>query len=766
MSNMNALALSALDALSAHIAVLDEQGTIVTVNRAWREFAEANVARTNVNEGANYLQVCDQTRGAEAHYAHDFAAGIRAVLKGEKPIFTLEYPCHSATQHRWFIERVTRFFDNGAVYAVVAHENITERKITELNLRAKNEIIETVNNAGQLLNAELDQQRLVQSITDAATKLAGAEFGAFFYNVTNEDGEIYSLYTLSGAPLEAFSGFPMPRNTAIFGPTFRGESIVRSNDITKDPDYGKNAPYKGMPEGHLPVRSYLAVPVISRSGEVLGGLFFGHSKIAMFSEFEESLIAALAAQAAVSLDNARLYAEVEKERERFSTTLLSIGDGVIVTDQMGRVVFLNPVAEKLTGWPTSEAVRRHLPQVFHIINEDTRQTVENPVDKVMRLGSVVGLANHTVLVTRDGSEIPIDDSGAPIRDSEGRISGVVLVFRDVSERKHIEATQARLAAIIESSDDAIVSKTLEGIVTSWNAGAERIFGYTADEIIGKHITTLFPPERINEEEEILQKIGRGERVAHFETIRVHKSGRPIPISVTISPVKDSSGRIIGASKIAQDVSERKQAEIRDKQLVALNERQRLARDLHDAVSQSLFSANVIAESLPRLHEINPERTFGQLQQLHRLTRGAVAEMRTLLFELRPENLINTSLELLMTQLVHALQARKHIEASVILKGRNDKSLPEEVHVAVYRIAQEALNNIAKHAQASHIRVRLTRRPAYVKLDIVDNGNGFDTHAISSGFGLISMRERAASIGASVHIQSKKGVGSKISMVWS
>jgi len=135
---------------------------------------------------------------------------------------------------------------------------------------------ETLNRIGAVLGSELDLAKLVQLLTDEATALCGAQFGAFFYNVTNESGESYMLYTISGVPREEFSKFPMPRNTAVFAPTFKGEGVVRSDDITKDPRYGKSAPYYGMPKGHLPVKSYLAVPVISRAGPVIGGLFFGH----------------------------------------------------------------------------------------------------------------------------------------------------------------------------------------------------------------------------------------------------------------------------------------------------------------------------------------------------------------------------------------------------------------------------------------------------------------------------------------------------------
>src|ERR1700742_2008172 len=136
--------------------------------------------------------------------------------------------------------------------------------------------LELVVQTGLLLAQSVDLQTIVQAATDAGLELCGAQFGAFFYNVVNDAGESYVLYTLSGVDREQFAKFPMPRNTAVFAETFNGLSIVRSGDITKDPRYGKSAPYHGMPKGHLPVRSYLALPVKSFSGEVLGGLFYGH----------------------------------------------------------------------------------------------------------------------------------------------------------------------------------------------------------------------------------------------------------------------------------------------------------------------------------------------------------------------------------------------------------------------------------------------------------------------------------------------------------
>jgi PAS domain S-box-containing protein len=174
---------------------------------------------------------------------------------------------------------------------------------------------ETLQYVGRQLAAQLDLEALVQAVTDAGTELCAAAFGAFFYNVVDGRGESYMLYALSGAPREAFSNFPLPRNTALFETTFRGKAVVRLDDVRADPRFGQNAPYHGMPPGHLPVRSYLAVPVVSRSGEVLGGLFFGHPEPGRFTERHERMLDGLAAQAAVAMDNARLYKAADAARQ-------------------------------------------------------------------------------------------------------------------------------------------------------------------------------------------------------------------------------------------------------------------------------------------------------------------------------------------------------------------------------------------------------------------------------------------------------------------
>ena len=379
--------------------------------------------------------------------------------------------------------------------------------------------------------------------------------------------------------------------------------------------------------------------------------------------------------------------ELQMQREWFEVTLASIGDAVITTDVDGRITFLNPVAELLTGWQLDEAKGRPLIEVFRIVNEDTRETVENPISKVLESGTTVGLANHTALISREGIEVSVEDSAAPIRDAEGKISGAVMVFHDVSRRRVAERAlraseerlsavfaqaalgiavanldgrfeeanakfcsilgysldelrertflgithpddvvvtrasveqlrdgkiesyalekryvrkdgtpvwsnttvtalrkpngeaaqfigiiqditdrmqsqeiQSRYGAVIEHSDDAIITKTLDSIITTWNPGAQRLFGYSADEAIGKSVTMLIPDNHLDEEPGIIERLRRDERIDHYETVRRRKDGTLMDVSLTVSPIKDASGRIIGASKIARDITRQKRNE--------------------------------------------------------------------------------------------------------------------------------------------------------------------------------------------------------------
>jgi PAS domain S-box-containing protein len=277
--------------------------------------------------------------------------------------------------------------------------------------------------------------------------------------------------------------------------------------------------------------------------------------------------------------------EAARRGDVLRITLASIGDGVIATDREGRVSFMNAVAEALTGFTQQEAEGRPLTDVFRIINEQTRQALENPTEKVLRTGAIVGLANHTVLISRDGRERPVHDSAAPIFDAQGAVQGVVLVFMDATQERESQRALQMLAAIVEHSDDAIIGKDMQRRITSWNAGAERLYGYTAQEAIGQSIDLIVPENHRDELTTIMQRLKRGEMIDHWDTVRRRRDGSLVDVSLRISPIKNSHGEVVGASKVARDITERKRAEKSKDEFLAM-----LAHELRNPLAAISYAA--------------------------------------------------------------------------------------------------------------------------------------------------------------------------------
>jgi PAS domain S-box-containing protein len=295
-------------------------------------------------------------------------------------------------------------------------------------------------------------------------------------------------------------------------------------------------------------------------------LFFGHEAGSIWSATAQDILRLavyliLGAMVSLLCDALqRAWRQVNDRAERLRVTLSSIGDAVITTDLVGHVAALNPPAELLTGWSEAEARDRPLAEVFRIVNERTRAIVENPCEKVLRTGAVVGLANHTVLIARDGREIPIDDSAAPIKDQAGLVLGVVLVFRDATRERAATDALQRLASIVEHSGDAIVGKNIDGTITNWNAAAERLFGYAAQEAIGQNIDLIVPTDKREEASAIMQRLQTGEEIDHLDTVRLKKGGTRVPVSLQISPIRDVHGEVVGTSKTAREITARKRTE--------------------------------------------------------------------------------------------------------------------------------------------------------------------------------------------------------------
>ncbi|HYY57408.1 MAG TPA: PAS domain S-box protein, partial [Pyrinomonadaceae bacterium] len=338
--------------------------------------------------------------------------------------------------------------------------DITERKTTEAGLHEQREVIETVNRIGRILSAELDLQRLVQAVTDAATELIGAHFGSFFYNVLNENGASYMLYTLSGVPRSSFAHFPMPRATDLFGPTFRGEGVLRIDDVKRDPRYGKNSPYYGMPEGHLPVTSYMAVPVVSRSGEVIGGLFFGHSEAGVFTDYAERIVVGLAAQAAVAMDNARLYEAARRERalleeseERYRSLADAMPQIVWTARADGHLDYYNRRWFEYTGFTEEESLAEE--GWKGVLHPDDVEPCQERWYASVRTGEEYKI-EYRFRRASDGAFRWHLGRALPMRDQEGNIVKWFGTSTDIEDQKRAEES---LRFIVEAS--GILSESLD-----------------------------------------------------------------------------------------------------------------------------------------------------------------------------------------------------------------------------------------------------------------------------------------------------------------
>jgi PAS domain S-box-containing protein len=433
--------------------------------------------------------------------------------------------------------------------------------------------------------------------------------------------------------------------------------------------------------------------------------------------------------------------QTKQQRKWFEVTLDSIGDGVITVDVDGKVTRLNPVAEALTGWKNADARGQPLESVFHIINEDTRVEVENPALRAIKDGVIFGLANHSLLITRDGNEISIDDSGAPIK-SGGDMLGAVLIFRDITERRRGEQARMRLAGIVDSSEDAIISKSLEGIITSWNNSAERMFGYTPEEAIGKSIVMIIPPELREEETMILGRLRRGERIEHFETVRVTKTGKRINLSLTVSPVRNKQGEIIGASKIARDITDKVRAE---RELTRLLASERAARERAEAASRAKdeFVAMISHEIRSPLNAIlgwshmlrqgalDKTATANALESIERNARAQAQLVSDLLdvsrvitgklrINARPVDIMNSVESALES--VHPAAEAKQITIDVqrepyatVVTGDADR---------LQQVFWNLLSNAVKFTpRKGHVSVKIARTNSYLEVAVSDSGTG-------------------------------------------
>jgi two-component system, chemotaxis family, CheB/CheR fusion protein len=434
---------------------------------------------------------------------------------------------------------------------------------------------------------------------------------------------------------------------------------------------------------------------------------------------------------------------------RLAAIVESSDDAIISKTLDGKIVSWNAAAERLFGYRAHEIIGK---PITTIIPADRMPEERDILDRVRRGERVEHF--ETVRVTRDGRLVELSLTISPVRTPAGQIIGASKVARQIGDRKQAERTQARLAAIVESSDDAIVSKSLDGIIQSWNTAATRIFGYTAEEAIGQPITLIIPSDLQGEERAIITRLRAGKRVEHFDTMRITKDGRRIPVSLTISPIHDLSGRVIGASKIARDISERRRAEAAlrhtEEALRVANQRKDefmalLAHELRNPLAPIRYAlaasrkAGTTPEQQARSQEIierqvtHMSRLLDDLLNVARITRGAL-ELRVTTLEFT--TVLGTAIEAARP----LLDAKQHT-LSVDLPVEAPRLNADPIRLA--QVFSNLLINAAKYTDpGGKIRVAARLEPDTLVVAIRDTGIGIAPEMIPRVFEMFTQGQRA------------------------
>ena len=493
-----------------------------------------------------------------------------------------------------------------------------------------------------------------------------------------------------------------------------------------------------------------------------------------------------------------VYDTLRESEQRFRAMIDALPAAIYTTNAEGLLTHFNPAAAKLSGRnPELGADQWCVTWKLFWPDGTPMKHDECPMAVALKEGRIQD-GVEAIAERPDGTRFWFMSYPRLLSDAEGRIVGGINMLLDITEQKQAARTSALLAAIVDSSDDSIVSKNLDGVITSWNKSAERLFGYTAEEAIGKNITLIVPADRLHEEATIIGRLKQGERIDHFETVRRRKDGALLDVSLTISPMRDSAGRVIGASKVARDIRERKEAEAalrkseqRARELAAKldtevrtrtdeleqrnaemleqaeqlrmlsnrlmrlqdDERRRIARELHDSVGQDLAALSMCLEGAKRTANGMPQTATQKLDEACVIIEKCSTDIRTLSHLLHPPLLEELGLASAIEWYVEGFASRSKIEVNLQMPP-HFRRLDPSVELPLFRVLQECLTNIHRHSESKTAAVKVEADDRKVTLEISDQGKGIARReGKRSGVGINGMRERLKDLGGTLAIHS-------------
>lgn len=455
----------------------------------------------------------------------------------------------------------------------------------------------------------------------------------------------------------------------------------------------------------------------------------------------------------------RVAQQVDESERRFIDMLTRVKLLVQMLDRDGGITHCNNYMLTVTGWREGELIGRN---VFDTFVPPQNLAEAKKLHEALLQDDPAAWHFDMEILTKDGSVRLVRWSNTVLRGTDGRVVGTASIGQDITDERRAQFADKLLASVVESTDDAVIATSLDGVVTSWNPSAERIFGYRAAEIVGQSIFLLVPKDRIAEAESNLEQIARGERIQQLETVRLSRDGRLVDVSVTISPIRNDKGSIIGSSAIARDISDRKAADLTLRELsrklfVAEElERGRIAKELHDSTAQNLIAVMMSLDTVRESVSARSTHDARQIEDCLAILESSTHEIRTLSYLLHPARFDEAGLAGALQHYVAGFAERTNIETTLDLPP-DFQRLSSEVEMVLFRLVQEALGNIHRHAHANTAIVRLSRNSTHATLEVRDDGCGMQVdpsgHPIKTGVGIAGMRERMRQIGGSFDIES-------------
>ena len=618
--------------------------------------------------------------------------------------------------------------------------------------------------AGEILAGSLDYETELERVARLAVP-ALADWCVV--DLLVEDGRLHRLAVVHRDPAKAETALELKRRYAVLSPnqTHRAWDVLVDGKPWFDPAVtearfvaeARDAEHLDLLR-RLGFAAEMVLPLVAR-GRTLGVMtlvladdsrHYGPGDLALAEE--------LARRAAVAIDNARLYAEAQAAEARYRGLFEGVADAILSIDAEGRFRDVNAAAIELLGYQRDELLGSRLEDLIAPGAEQTEvEVLWRPQDGIWR--------GELDLRRKDGMILTVEARTTVVELPAGPVA--LSVVRDVSERHRAAVDRQRLAAIVESSGDVIIGKTLDGIVTSWNQAAERLYGYTADEMIGQSIARIFPPERIDELRDFMDRLRRGERISHHDAVRVSKDGRRIDVSVSVSPITDAAGRIVGAATIAQDISERKGMEAAQRDFLAM-----VSHDLRSPLTVIRASAQLLQRrgeyqetTLATILEYADRmaRLIEDLADIVRLEEGHLPLQR------ESFDLVTLARECAAAAEEQSAHHAVRVEASdASICGAWDR-------VRLGQVLENLIGNALKHgAEEGEVVVRVEEQEGEALVSVQDSGPGIDpehlphlfdrfyranTGSSGLGLGLYISRILVEAHGGRIWVESRPGHGS-------